>query len=81
MLVERVHDERVGEHSRGMHLAQLNVGRLRAAMDDPIIDDFRMNLEPVNALAEVSPGFVWRLQDERGAATSIMPFGDDLGPS
>jgi hypothetical protein len=38
-----------------MHLAQLNVARLRAPMDDPIIDDFRMNLEPINALAEVSP--------------------------
>ena len=63
---------------RGMHLAQLNVGRLRAPMDDPIIDDFRMNLERVNALAEVSPGYVWRLQDDSGNATSIKPFDDDL---
>lgn len=62
----------------GMHLAQLNVGRLRAPMDDPLIDDFRDNLAPVNALAEVSPGFVWRLQDETGDATGIKPFGDDL---
>ncbi len=61
-----------------MNVAQLNVGRLRAAMNDPIIDDFRMNLERVNALAEVSPGYVWRLQDESGDATSIKPFGDDL---
>ena len=62
-----------------MHLAQLNVGRLRAPMDDPLIDDFRTNLDPVNALAEASPGFVWRLQDEAtGDATSIKPFGDDL---
>lgn len=64
--------------SSSMHLAQLNVGRLRAPMDDPMIDDFRMNLAPVNALAEVSPGFVWRLQDETGDATSIKPFGDEL---
>ncbi len=61
-----------------MHLAQLNVARLRAPMDDPIIDDFRVNLEPINALAEASPGFVWRLQDETGDATSIKPFGDEL---
>lgn len=61
-----------------MNVAQLNVGRLRAPMNDPIIDDFRMNLERVNALAEVSPGYVWRLQDESGDATSIKPFGDDL---
>jgi hypothetical protein len=61
-----------------MHLAQLNVGRLRAPMDDPMIDDFRENLDPINALAEASPGFVWRLQDEAGNATGIKPYGDDL---
>lgn len=61
-----------------MHLAQLNVGRLRAPMDDPQIDDFRTNLEPINALAEASPGYVWRLQDEAGDATGIKPFGDEL---
>jgi hypothetical protein len=38
----------------GMHLDQLNIGRLRAPIDDPIIDDFRLNLERVNALAEVT---------------------------
>ena len=61
-----------------MHLAQLNVGRLRAPMDDPLIDDFRTNLDPINALAEASPGFVWRLQSESGNATDIKPFEDDL---
>ena len=61
-----------------MHLAQLNVGRLRAPMDDPIIDDFRTNLAPINALAEVSPGFVWRLQDDSGNATDIQVFDDEL---
>jgi len=62
----------------GVHLAQLNVGRLRAPIDDPVIDDFRNNLEPVNALAEVSPAFVWRLQDDNGDATGIKAFDDDL---
>lgn len=61
-----------------VHLAQLNVGRLRAPMDDPMIDDFRMNLDPINALAEATPGYVWRLQDESGDATSIKAFEDDL---
>jgi hypothetical protein len=61
-----------------MHLAQLNVGRLKAPMDDPMIDDFRENLEPINALAEAMPGYVWRLQDESGNATGIKPYGDDL---
>lgn len=61
-----------------MHLAQLNVGRLRAPIDDPAIDDFRNNLEPINALAEVSHGFVWRLQDDTGNATDIHLFEDEL---
>jgi hypothetical protein len=61
-----------------MHLAQLNVARLRAPMDHPMIRDFRDNLDRVNALAEASPGYVWRLQDEAGNATGIKPFGDEL---
>jgi Domain of unknown function (DUF3291) len=61
-----------------MHLAQLNIGRLKAPIDDPTIHDFRTNLARVNALAEASPGYVWRLQDESGDATSIKPFGDEL---
>jgi Domain of unknown function (DUF3291) len=61
-----------------MHLALFNIARLRAPMDDPLIDDFRNNLDPINALAEQSPGFVWRLQDESGNATNITPYGDSL---
>jgi hypothetical protein len=61
-----------------MHLAQLNVGRLKAPIDDPMIDDFRINLARINSLAEHSPGYVWRLQDESGDATSIKLFGDEL---
>ncbi len=61
-----------------VHLAQLNVGRLKAPIDDPLIDRFRTNLEPVNALAEAHAGYVWRLQDESGDATSIKVFDDDL---
>ena len=61
-----------------MRLAQLNVGRLRAPLDDPSIDAFRLGLEPVNALAERSPGFVWRLQDEGGDATGIKVSDDPL---
>jgi len=60
-----------------MHLAQLNIGRLLAPIDDPRIADFVHNLEPINALAEASPGYVWRLQDESGDATSIQAFDDE----
>jgi hypothetical protein len=60
------------------HLAQLNVAKLRASIDSPQISEFVANLEPVNALADASPGFVWRLQAEGGDATSIRVFDDDM---
>ena len=59
------------------HLAQFNIGRLRAEVDDPSIAEFMANLDPVNALAEASPGFVWRLQTDEGNATAIRAFPDD----
>ncbi|MDQ4130454.1 MAG: DUF3291 domain-containing protein [Actinomycetota bacterium] len=62
----------------GVHLAQLNVGRLRAPFENPMIDDFRLNLPHINALAEASPGFVWQLQEENGNATGIKAFDDPL---
>jgi hypothetical protein len=61
------------------HLAQLNVGRLRRPLDSPESADFVAGLKPINALADASPGFVWRLTDEGGQdATSIHPDGDDM---
>jgi hypothetical protein len=45
----------------GHHIAQLNVGRLPAAIDAPASAGFADALDEVDALAERSPGFVWRL--------------------
>jgi Domain of unknown function (DUF3291) len=59
------------------HLAQVNIGRLRAPLEDPIMEGFRSQLDPINALADRSPGFVWRLQTEDGNATAIRPFDDE----
>ena len=59
-------------------LAQLNIGIIRAPMDSPVMADFAANLERINALAEATPGFIWRLQDEAGDATGIRPFDNDL---
>jgi hypothetical protein len=59
------------------HLAQLNIGRVRAPMTDPLMAGFVTELESVNALADSAPGFVWRLQTEAGDATAIRPYGDD----
>jgi hypothetical protein len=58
-------------------LAQLNIGIIRGPMDSPVMADFAANLERINALAERSPGFVWRLQTEDGDATAIRPFADE----
>jgi hypothetical protein len=60
-----------------VHIAQLNIARLRADRDDPLVKDFFAAIEPINAIADQSPGFVWRLQDENGNATAIRPWGDD----
>ncbi len=62
----------------GHHLAQCNVGRLLAPLDTPQLAGFVAGLEPVNALADGFPGFVWRLQDADGDATSIRAFDDDM---
>jgi len=59
------------------HLAQLNIGRVRAPMTDSLMAGFVAELEPVNALADSAPGFVWRLQTEAGDATAIRPYDDD----
>ena len=55
-------------------LAQANIARTRAALDDPLMQGFVEQLEPINRLADDSPGFVWRLQTEEGDATSIQLF-------
>lgn len=60
-------------------LAQFNIARLAAPLDSPQLTDFVANLATLNALAERSPGFVWRLQDEAaGDATSLRPLGPDV---
>jgi hypothetical protein len=59
------------------HLAQVNIGRFRAPIDDPIMDGFRSQLDAINALADAAPGFVWRLQTEDGNAVAIRPYADD----
>lgn len=60
------------------HIVQANIAQMRAPLDDPIMAGFNERLEPLNALADESPGFVWRLQTEEGDATEIDVFGDEL---
>ncbi|MGC2031190.1 MAG: DUF3291 domain-containing protein [Steroidobacteraceae bacterium] len=58
-------------------LAQLNIGIIKGPMDSPVMADFAAGLPRINALADQSPGFVWRLQTEAGDATAIRPFDDE----
>lgn len=57
------------------HIAQVNIALPKGPIDSPVMAEFAAALEPVNA--DSSPGFVWRLQDEDGDATSIRPFEDE----
>ncbi len=60
-----------------MQLAQINIGRILAPMGSAVMKEFEDNLDHINALAEKSPGFVWRLKDENNNATSIKAFDDN----
>ena len=61
------------------HLAQLNIAHPVAPLDHPRMADFLAVLPTLNALAEASPGFVWRLRDEdTDDATSLRPYGPDI---
>ena len=61
------------------HLAQLNLGLFRARLDADEMAEFAAALEPINALAEASAGFVWRLTGDDGASSSYVevPGADD----
>jgi hypothetical protein len=60
----------------GWHLAQINIAHAVAPLDDPVMAAFVAQLDAVNAVADVSPGFVWRLQDDSGNATDIQAYAD-----
>jgi hypothetical protein len=62
-------------------LAQVNIARLRAPLDSPLLADFVADLDPVNAMADAAPGFIWRLQTEDGNATAVRAFEWDAAGS
>ncbi len=64
-----------------MHLAQLNIGRVRYPVEDPRMAGFTGNIAAVNALADRSDGFIWRLADDSdldGALDLRLPGADDV---
>lgn len=60
-----------------MHLAELNIARLKYDFEDPRVADFAENLELVNGIAERSEGFVWRFVDDGGASAIDIRMFDD----
>jgi hypothetical protein len=64
--------------SAGYELAQVNIGRMRAPLDSPVMKDFMDGLAEVNAAADAAEGFVWRLVDGEGdGATGFRFYGDE----
>jgi hypothetical protein len=59
-------------------LAQINVARCKAPLDSPVMRDFVDLLDAVNALADATPGFIWRLKTDEGDATGVKAFEDPL---
>ena len=60
-----------------VHLAQINIGRMKGPLDGPVMAGFMARLDDLNALANRSPGFVWRLQGEAGNNTYLRPYVDE----
>jgi hypothetical protein len=60
----------------GYHIAQVNIGRILEELDHPVMAGFVNRLDEINALADRSPGFVWRLIVNEGNATYLRPFDD-----
>lgn len=58
------------------HLAQVNIAKMKAYLDDPIMSGFVQRLDEINTLADNSNGFVWRFQTDEGGATYLRPYED-----
>ncbi|MBW8879904.1 MAG: DUF3291 domain-containing protein [Asticcacaulis sp.] len=55
-------------------LAEINIATGLAPLTDPRLADFVANLDRINALAEGSDGFVWRLKGEENNALTLRVF-------
>jgi hypothetical protein len=58
-------------------IAEVNIGRVRASLEDESMQGFVSRLDEINALAEVSPGFVWRLKSDVGPSSYLKPYDDE----
>jgi hypothetical protein len=62
---------------QAIHLAQVNIARMKGPFEGEVMAGFRARLDEINALADRTPGFVWRLQTGEGNATYLRPYEDD----
>lgn len=58
-------------------LAQVNIARAKGPLEGPLMAGFVARLDEINAVAESSPGFIWRLKGESNNALYLRPFDDD----
>lgn len=58
-------------------IAQVNIARMKAPLESAVMAGFVARLAEINALADGSAGFVWRLQTDAGDATYLRPYDDD----
>jgi hypothetical protein len=62
---------------QGYHVAQINIARMKGqSINDPAMQNFVNQLDEINALAEQSEGFIWRLKSDEGNATDFNPYND-----
>ncbi len=59
------------------HLAQVNIARMKAPLTDPLMAGFVARLDEINALADASEGFVWRLQPDPENEDQVVAFEND----
>src|SRR5690242_3687536 len=64
-------------YSTSMHIAQVNIARGKAPLDDASMASFVARLDEINQLADDAPGFVWRLKSEQGPSSYLRPYDDD----
>lgn len=60
------------------HLAQINIAEAKAEMESELMSGFVARLDEINALADLAPGFVWRMQAEEDNAIASNVFGNPL---
>ena len=68
---------KISPPSPAWHLAQVNIAQARAPLDSPVMAGFTSQIAEFNALADRSPGFVWRFQDDNGNALYTRPYPEN----